>query len=117
MSIVLLGRILGERKRAEEQLRHQMKDDALHDSLTGLANRLLFMERLRLAYARAQRRQGYLFAVVFVDLDRFKLVNDSLGHRVGDLLLVQTAQPGFPFWPWHGRSIHPRCPEDHVFSC
>ncbi len=92
LSIVLLGRILGERKRAEEQLRHQMKDDALHDSLTGLANRLLFMERLRLAYARAQRRQGYLFAVVFVDLDRFKLVNDSLGHRVGDLLLVQTAQ-------------------------
>ena len=92
LNIVLLGRILSERKLAEEQLRHQLRDDALHDSLTGLPNRFLFMERLRLAYARAERRQGYLFAVVFVDLDRFKLVNDSLGHRIGDLLLVQTAQ-------------------------
>ena len=66
LNIVLLGRILSERKLAEEQLRHQLRDDALHDSLTGLPNRFLFMERLRLAYARAERRQGYLFAVGWV---------------------------------------------------
>ena len=95
LNVVLLGRILIERQQAEEQLRSQMKQmktNAVHDALTGLPNRILFMERLRLAHARAQRHSGYLFAVVFLDLDRFKLVNDSLGHPIGDLLLVQAAQ-------------------------
>ena len=92
LNIVLLGRILTERQQAEVQLRKQLKNDAVHDALTGLPNRILFMERLRLAHARAQRRSGHLFAVLFLDLDRFKLVNDSLGHAIGDQLLVQAAE-------------------------
>ena len=74
-----------DRKRAEEQLQH----DAFHDSLTGLPNRALFMEHLRQAVERARRNQGYNFAVLFLDFDRFKVVNDSLGHVLGDQLLVE----------------------------
>jgi diguanylate cyclase (GGDEF)-like protein/PAS domain S-box-containing protein len=74
------------RKRAEDRLLH----DALHDALTGLANRALFMDRLDHVIRRA-RRQGFLFAVLFLDLDRFKLVNDSFGHLSGDQLLVAVA--------------------------
>ena len=88
LSIVLLGRVLSERKLAEQRLR----DQAIHDSLTGLPNRVLFMERLRYADARARRRKDYLFALLFLDLDGFKLLNDSLGHPMGDQLLIQTAQ-------------------------
>lgn len=77
-----------ERKQAESQLRH----DALHDGLTGLPNRALFMDRLERAFKHAKRHQDYLFAVLFVDLDRFKAVNDSLGHLVGDQLLVAIAR-------------------------
>jgi diguanylate cyclase (GGDEF)-like protein/PAS domain S-box-containing protein len=76
------------RRSMEEQLRH----DTLHDALTGLPNRLLFMERLSHCVARAKRRDSYLFAVLFLDLDRFKVINDSLGHQVGDELLVLVAQ-------------------------
>jgi diguanylate cyclase (GGDEF)-like protein/PAS domain S-box-containing protein len=77
-----------KRKLAEEQLLH----DALHDSLTGLSNRALFLDRLGQAIERAKRQQGYQFAVLFLDLDRFKVVNDSLGHKVGDQLLVAIAR-------------------------
>jgi diguanylate cyclase (GGDEF)-like protein/PAS domain S-box-containing protein len=77
-----------ERKRMEEQLLH----DAFHESLTGLPNRALFMERLRQALARTTQDKNYLFAVLFLDLDRFKVVNDSLGHMVGDRLLVAIAR-------------------------
>jgi diguanylate cyclase (GGDEF)-like protein len=73
------------RKEAEEHLVH----DALHDSLTGLPNRALFMDRLASTLTRAKRRADYPFAVLFLDLDRFKLVNDSLGHQAGDQLLVE----------------------------
>ena len=76
------------RKSAEEKLLH----DALHDALTNLPNRSLFMDRLQQAMARQQRRHDYRFAVLFLDVDRFKKVNDSLGHMQGDLLLVQVAQ-------------------------
>ncbi len=78
-----------DRKRAEHQLQH----DALHDALTGLPNRVLFMDRLQHAMARDARRPGTeSTAVLFLDLDRFKLVNDSLGHWVGDRLLVEVAE-------------------------
>src|SRR5712692_3009189 len=76
-----------ERKLAEEQLRH----DAFYDPLTGLPNRALFLDHLNGSIARAGRRPGYLFAVLFFDLDRFKNVNDSLGHSVGDQLLIEVA--------------------------
>lgn len=81
-----LGRVV-ERKRAEDQLIH----DAFHDPLTGLPNRALFAERLARAVARGTRHRGQPFAVLFIDLDRFKLVNDSLGHLAGDALIVQVA--------------------------
>ena len=83
-----LVREVSERQRAEEQLVH----DALHDALTGLPNRTLFTDRLEGAIARARRRTNGLFAVLFLDVDRFKVVNDSLGHMVGDRLLRAIAR-------------------------
>lgn len=77
-----------ESKRIAEQLQR----DALYDPLTKLPNRVLFMDRLGHAVTRAQRSKSYNFAVLFLDLDRFKLINDSLGHSVGDQLLVQIAE-------------------------
>jgi Amt family ammonium transporter len=74
---------ISELKEAQEQIYHQ----AFHDALTGLPNRALFMEHLNLSVKRAKRNDAYCFAVLYLDIDRFKLVNDSLGHRVGDNLL------------------------------
>jgi diguanylate cyclase (GGDEF)-like protein/PAS domain S-box-containing protein len=77
-----------ERHLLEERLRHQ----ALYDSLTGLPNRVLLMDRLSQAVATAKRRPGYSYTVLWLDLDNFKNLNDSLGHQFGDKLLVQVAE-------------------------
>lgn len=74
-------------KKSEAELAHQ----AMHDPLTGLANRALFLDHLRSELARGERRSEAL-AVLFLDLDRFKVVNDSLGHSIGDVLLVEVAR-------------------------
>ncbi|HXG59000.1 MAG TPA: EAL domain-containing protein [Thermoanaerobaculia bacterium] len=84
--IVSVSRDISERKRAEEQIEYQ----AYHDALTGLPNRLLFRDRLTVALAHA-RRAGRPLAVMFLDLDSFKVVNDTLGHSIGDELLKITA--------------------------
>jgi diguanylate cyclase (GGDEF)-like protein/PAS domain S-box-containing protein len=76
------------RKQAEQQLLH----DAFHDGLTGLANRSLFVDRLTVALATRRRGHDPGYAVLFLDLDRFKNVNDSLGHGVGDRLLIAIAR-------------------------
>jgi diguanylate cyclase (GGDEF)-like protein len=82
-----LGRSI-ERQRAEQRLIH----DASHDPLTGLPNRTLFLDRLNQAIARRMTHSQARFAVLFIDLDRFKIVNDSLGHLAGDRLVVQVAE-------------------------
>jgi diguanylate cyclase (GGDEF)-like protein len=79
---------ISQRKRFEQQLLH----DALHDSLTGLPNRALFLDRLERAIAYAQRRPERHFAVIFLDLDRFKVVNDRLGHVAADGVLAALAR-------------------------
>lgn len=75
---------IAERHRIEEQLQH----DALHDVLTGLPNRALCLDRLEHVVERAKRHEAYSFAVLFLDLDRFKVVNHSLGYLIGDQLLI-----------------------------
>ena len=77
-----------DRKMTEEQLIF----DALHDALTGLPNRVLFMDRLAHAVDREKRKSKDLFAMIFIDMDRFKVLNDSLGHTAGDKMLVAISQ-------------------------
>ena len=76
------------RKQWEAKLVHT----AFHDPLTDLPNRLLFLDRLGLCVSRTKRHQNYLFAVLYIDLDRFKMINDGMGHVVGDHLLVQVGR-------------------------
>jgi diguanylate cyclase (GGDEF)-like protein len=86
--LILQLQDITERKQSEEQLRH----DAFHDPLTGLPNRALFADHVKLTIARAKRHASRRFAVLFCDLDRFKVINDSLGHVAGDQLLVEVAR-------------------------
>lgn len=81
-----LGRVV-ERQRAQTRLLH----DSSHDQLTGLPNRTLFLDRLARAVARQRRHPEAGFAVLFIDLDRFKVINESLGHQAGDRLIVQVS--------------------------
>jgi diguanylate cyclase (GGDEF)-like protein len=87
LQFILLIHDITERKRLERRLTHL----AYHDPLTGLSNRSLLREQLEGALARAERREDYL-AILYLDLDGFKAVNDSLGHEAGDRLLVAVAR-------------------------
>ena len=79
---------ISDRKQAENKLVH----DAFHDALTGLPNRMFFMDQLKQSVQRVKRTQQLPFAVLFLDFDKFKIINDSLGHMVGDQLLIAIAK-------------------------
>src|SRR5271165_5694853 len=83
--LVIVNRDVTERKRAEEQLEH----NSFHDALTGLPNRRLFLDRLQHLFHRAQRSPERQYAVLFVDLDGFKVFNDTMGPTVGDQVIVE----------------------------
>jgi Amt family ammonium transporter len=86
--IIYIYQDISERKSFEEQITHQ----AFHDALTGLPNRSLFGERLQRALERSRRRSELYYAVLMIDLNKFKAVNDSLGHPAGDQLLIEVAK-------------------------
>ena len=94
-------------RRITERRQATLAHLAYHDTLTGLPNRQLFLDRLGQAIASAARNRRRL-AVFYIDLDRFKVVNDSLGHTIGDLLLQQIAER-FPLG--HPQAGHRRSPE------
>jgi PAS domain S-box-containing protein len=86
--LVIVNRDITERKRAEALLDHQ----AFYDGLTNLPNRALLLDRLQRAIAVSRRHRDFRFTVLFIDIDEFKVFNDSLGHSAGDSLLVQISQ-------------------------
>jgi PAS domain S-box-containing protein len=86
--LVIVNRDISERKRAEEMLVH----NAFHDGLTNLPNRALFLDRLQHSLTLSKKHSNYYFAVLLIDIDGFKIINDSLGHSAGNELLVQIGQ-------------------------
>jgi diguanylate cyclase (GGDEF)-like protein/PAS domain S-box-containing protein len=85
---VITGIDISQRKALEEQLVH----DAFHDSLTGLPNRALLLDRLGMVIRQTIRRRAHKFGVLFVDMDRFKIINDSMGHLQGDQFLIEISR-------------------------
>lgn len=87
-AVQIIIRDITQRKQAQQKLLHE----ALHDALTGLPNRTLLFDRLEQALRRSRQHLDYEFVVLFLDLDRFKVINDSLGHYIGDRLLIAIAK-------------------------
>ena len=91
-ALVRLNQNLRQQISVREQAEFQLKHEAFHDSLTGLPNRAALLDRLKIVLARFQQDPNRLFAMLFIDLDRFKVVNDSVGHLLGDELLIEAGR-------------------------
>jgi diguanylate cyclase (GGDEF)-like protein len=91
LGVLLFSIVVWSRQDENQKLIKKIEHEALHDVLTGLPNRQLFSDRVSQSLERIRRDKGYYFAVCFIDLDRFKTVNDSYGHELGDKILVEIA--------------------------
>ena len=92
LELKLINQKLEQKNLERQQKQNQLVQDALYDRLTGLPNRRLLLERIDRAIKKHKRNSDRLFAILFIDLDRFKIINDSLGHLIGDKLLIAVAK-------------------------